>query len=135
MTMETEMQGGCLCGALRYSVSAMPFDADHCHCRMCQKSTGAVIGSWMDFLIEQVTWLCGKPSEYASSDTTRRGFCSTCGTSISFRDTGHPTYYTLSIASLDNPNLVAVKYHIHTDSQVKWLTIEDSIPRYSGSRS
>ncbi|MBE7216803.1 GFA family protein [Shewanella benthica] len=135
MTMETEIQGGCLCGALRYSVSEMPFDSDHCHCRMCQKSTGAVVGSWMDFLVEQVTWLCGKPSEYASSDTTRRGFCSTCGTSISFRDTGHPTYYTLSIASLDDPNLVAVKYHIHTDNQLKWLTIEDDLPRYSGSRS
>ncbi|MBL4814363.1 MAG: GFA family protein [Shewanella sp.] len=132
--MDTEMQGGCLCGALRYSVSAMPFDSDHCHCRMCQKSTGAVVGSWMDFLVDQVTWLCGKPREYASSDTTRRGFCSTCGTSISFRDTGHPTYYTLSIASLDDPNLVPVKYHIHTDSQLKWLIIEDDLPRYNGSR-
>jgi len=128
------MEGGCLCGALRYEVTAKPFDADHCHCRMCQKSTGAVMGSWMDFLVEQVIWLSGKPAEYASSDTTRRGFCSTCGSSISFRDTGYPQYYSLSIASLDDPNLVPVKYHIHTSSQLKWLHIEDNVPKYPNSR-
>jgi len=128
------MEGGCLCGALRYRLTAMPFDADHCHCRMCKKSTGAVVGSWMDFLAEQVIWLSGKPTEYASSETTRRGFCSSCGTSISFRDTGYPKYYTLSIASLDNPNLVPVKYHIHTSSQVEWLCIKDDTPKYRGTR-
>jgi len=134
VTMKTEMQGGCLCGALRYRVTAMPFDADHCHCRICQKSTGAVVGSWMDFLFEQVIWLCGKPTEYASSDTTRRGFCSTCGSSVSFRDIGYPKYYSLSIASLDDPNLVPVKYHIHTASQLEWLCIKDDTPKYSGTR-
>lgn len=134
VNVATQMEGGCLCGALRYRVSAMPFDADHCHCRMCQRSTGAVVGSWMDFLAEQVTWLCGKPTEYASSDTTRRGFCSTCGSSISFRDTGYPKYYTLAISSLDEPNLVQVKYHIHTSSQLEWLCIKDNTPRYPHSR-
>ena len=133
-TASIEIEGGCLCGALRYRVDAMPFDADHCHCRMCQKSAGAVVASWMDFLIEQITWLSGKPTEYASSDTTRRGFCSACGSSISFRDTGYPKYYTLAIASLDDPNLVSVNYHIHTASQLEWLCIKDDLPKYRGSR-
>lgn len=132
---EIKIEGGCLCKRLRYSISAMPFDADNCHCRLCQKSTGTVMASWMDFRIEQVSWLSSTPKEYASSETTRRGFCPNCGTSISFRDIDHPQYYTLSIASLDDPNLVAPQYHLHTSSQLKWLDIKDNTPRYTGSRS
>ncbi|ACA84992.1 GFA family protein [Shewanella woodyi] len=133
---EVIIEGGCLCRSLRYSITAMPFDADHCHCSLCQKSTGAVVASWMDFRIEQVNWLSSStPKEYASSETTRRGFCPNCGTSISFRDIGHPQYYTLSIASLDDPNLVAPQYHIHTSNQLRWLNIKDNAPRYTSSRS
>ncbi|WP_429221719.1 GFA family protein, partial [Aeromonas veronii] len=56
-----------------------PFAADFCHCRDCQRTTGAPVGAWMDFHAEQVQWLCGKPTEYASSDFIRRGFCAECG--------------------------------------------------------
>ncbi len=49
------LQGGCLCGAIRYQTTDMPFDADHCHCNQCRKSTGAVVM----FNTEQVTWLQG----------------------------------------------------------------------------
>lgn len=128
------LTGGCLCGAIRYQIEAMPFDADHCHCRVCQKSTGAVVGSWMDFKLEQITWLKGTPHEYASSEFVRRGFCQVCGSSLSYRDTRHGDYYTLAIASLDDPNQVSVNYHIHTDSQLSWLKIEDDCPRYGQNR-
>ncbi|QYJ94387.1 GFA family protein [Shewanella spartinae] len=129
------LQGGCLCGALRYKVSAQPFDSDYCHCSQCQKSTGAMAACWMDFKAEQVTWLQGAPKEYASSDTIRRGFCQQCGTSISYRSTDYPDYYTLSIASLDDTNAVAPRYHIYTDNQPDWLKIADDLPKYRQSRS
>ena len=35
-----QMNGGCLCGTLRYSVSAAPVFQVICHCRMCQKASG-----------------------------------------------------------------------------------------------
>jgi hypothetical protein len=72
MNIEEKMEGGCLCGAVRYSISGTPFAAEYCHCRMCQKSAGAVVVNWMDFHKEQVTWTIGKPSEHESSETVRR---------------------------------------------------------------
>ena len=33
--------GGCLCGAVRYSYDAAPLATVACHCRDCQKLTGA----------------------------------------------------------------------------------------------
>jgi len=130
MNVEARMEGGCLCGAVRYRISGSPFAAEYCHCRMCQKNAGAVVVSWMDFRTEQLTWTAGKPSEYESSESVRRGFCEECGSTLSFRDTRHPEYITLTIASLDDPNLVKPTYHIYTDSQVKWLAIEDDCKRF-----
>ncbi len=130
MNNKTQLQGGCLCGKNRYRTTTMPFAAEYCHCRMCQISAGAVTVCWMDFKQEQVKWETHKPKEFESSEYVRRGFCDTCGSSLTFRDTRHPDYFTLSIATLDNPNLVQPTYHIYTESQVDWLTIDDKCKRY-----
>lgn len=128
------MKGGCHCGAIRYEISGSPFDADYCHCRDCQKTTGAPFGAWMDFKKEQISWISGEPLEYASSENIRRGFCSGCGSSLSYRSTRYPDYLTLSIASLDDPDLVGPNYHIHTQNQVSWLSIDDDCKKYPGDR-
>ena len=128
------MKGGCHCGATRYEVSGTAFDADYCHCRDCQKTIGAPFGAWMDFKREQVRWAGTEPTEYESSKHIRRGFCPDCGSSLSYRSTRHPDYFTLSIASLDDPELVSPNYHIYTDSKVSWLSIDDDCKRYSKER-
>jgi len=56
MTTKIKMEGGCLCGAIRYSISGFPISAEYCHCRMCQKGTGAVVVNWMDLNVDQLTW-------------------------------------------------------------------------------
>ena len=128
------MKGGCHCGAIRYEVSAAPFDADYCHCRDCQKTSGAPVAAWMDFQKDQVTWLGVEPAEYKSSEYIRRGFCPQCGSTLSYRSTRYPDYFTLSIASLDEPDRVKPTYHIYTDSQVSWLSIDDDCERYRRGR-
>ena len=128
------MKGGCHCGAMRYEVTGKPFDADYCHCRDCQRTTGAPVGVWADFKAEQIQWLSGELKEYASSEKVRRGFCPHCGTSISYCNIDYPEYFTVSIASLDDPNAIAPNYHIHTNSQLKWLNIVDECVKYPKSR-
>lgn len=131
MNDQTTLEGGCLCGAVRYRSSGTPFAAEYCHCRMCQKGAGAVVVCWMDFRAEQLSWTAGKPAEYQSSATVWRGFCAGCGSTLSFRDNRHPEYITLSIASLDEPGSVRPSYHIYTDSQVDWLIIDDDCKRFA----
>jgi len=128
------MKGGCHCGAVRYETLAAPFDADFCHCRDCQKTTGAPVAAWMDFKEEQVRWTAKEPTEYESSEYIRRGFCPECGSAVSYRSTRYPDYFSLSIMSLDEPDLVRPNYHIYTRSQVSWLTIDDECKRYPGER-
>ena len=134
MNIEARMEGGCFCGTVKYSISGSPFAAEYCHCRMCQKSAGSVVVNWMDFHTEQLKWTVGTPLEYKSSESARRGFCAQCGSTLSFRDTRHPEYISLTIASLDDPNLVKPTYHIYTESKVKWLTIDDDCKRFPKGR-
>ena len=35
------MNGGCFCGAVRYRLTSTPYDTGWCHCRTCQKISGA----------------------------------------------------------------------------------------------
>ena len=128
------IEGGCHCGIIRYLATALPFDADYCHCRDCQQTTGAPVAAWMDFQAVQISWLAAPPTEYASSVTIRRGFCAQCGATLSYRSTQHPDYLTLSIASLDDPTRVQPRYHIYCERQLPWFAVDDDLPRYGGER-
>ncbi|MFB3046874.1 MAG: GFA family protein, partial [Acidiferrobacterales bacterium] len=35
------MEGGCTCGAVRYRMTSKPMFVHCCHCRWCQRETGA----------------------------------------------------------------------------------------------
>lgn len=129
------MKGGCHCRNIRFEAICEPFDIDICHCRDCQIITGSAIGVWMDFKTEQVTWSNNLITEYQSSTNVFRGFCPKCGSTLSYRNSKYPEYITLCVTSLDDPDIVSPKYHIYTDSQVKWLTIEDNCKRYTKGRS
>ena len=46
------MVGVCL---EKYDIKCAPFDSDYCHCRICQRQTGAPVYAWIDFKKEQIT--------------------------------------------------------------------------------
>ncbi len=130
------LTGGCDCRAIRYALSQPPFDADFCHCRTCQRTTGAPVSAWMDVKAAEVTWQTdARPTEYASSDDIRRGFCAACGSTLTYRSQSHPAYLTLAITSLDNPEAMTPRYHIHTNSSVSWLLLSDDAPRHETNRT
>ena len=80
------MEGRCLCGAVTITVDG-PHDPrpGACHCRMCQRWSGAVFAS---FAAEpQSVTLKGEVSVYPSSSFAERAFCPVCGSHLWMRDT------------------------------------------------
>jgi hypothetical protein len=122
--------GGCLCGSLQYQIDKQPIDAGYCHCRICQRSAGAPVLPWATFSISAFTYTRGKPSIYLSSEVHQREFCGNCGTQIVFRKIEHPNTIDVTIASLDDPEILAPEYHIWTQSQISWFEISDRLPHY-----
>ena len=78
------LTGGCQCGAIRFALSAPPIRVSICHCRMCQKATGAPFASLAEISLEHFQWMRGQPALFRSSSIAERGYCRECGTPLSF---------------------------------------------------
>ena len=75
------IQGSCLCGTVRYEISA-PFTAMlSCHCSMCRKHHGAPFATYANTALSGFRWTSGEPTlgHYAASPNYSRSFCTTCG--------------------------------------------------------
>jgi hypothetical protein len=123
-------EGGCLCGAVRYAVEGPPLDAGYCHCRLCQRSTGAPVVAWATWPEARFAWTKGTPNLFASSPQGQRWHCGTCGTQLLFARMNGPDHRDVTLASLDDPAQLAPEYHIWTTSRIAWFDIADSLPRH-----
>lgn len=125
------MIGGCLCGAVRYRVTGESKVITHCHCRMCQRSSGAAFVTWATYLPEQIEWTQGELKIFASSQNADRGFCANCGTPIAFftfKNGRELLEIDLTLCSFDRPDDRMPQFHIWTSSQRSWIHLNDSLP-------
>jgi hypothetical protein len=130
--MELPLDGGCLCGAVRYRISAAPRSADYCHCRMCRRAAGAPLVARLTVANAAFAWTRGEPAAHRFSPAAERLFCRVCGSQLALRD--EPDYLDVTIASLDEPAAVRPRYHIWTASRIAWCETADQLPRYPERR-
>lgn len=128
-----ELTGGCLCGAVRYRISAAPIVVTHCHCSMCRRASGAPFVTWITVPSDGFAHTGSEPASYRSSPEVRREFCGRCGASLAFRGDAHPEEIDISAGSLDDPGRVTPRDHIWAGSMVPWLEFDDGLPRLQGS--
>ncbi|MEE8500971.1 MAG: GFA family protein [Kiloniellales bacterium] len=121
--------GGCLCGEVRYRATGEAFWVAHCHCRWCQRASGAAFLTYVGFRTEDLEWVKGVPTIYKSSVQVERGFCARCGGTLSF---ARPSRAEIGVCAgtLDNPQDLAPEAHIFTDHQLAWLHLDDGLPRH-----
>jgi hypothetical protein len=125
------LEGGCLCGSIRYAIASV-FDAIYCHCSMCRKNGGGPVTASAHVLADQFQLLQGEPRRYASSPQGSRCFCGVCGSGLYFED-GAGRYYSVNIATLDDPALLPPAVHQCVESRLPWFGIADDLPRYPGN--
>jgi hypothetical protein len=128
--MSGALEGGCLCGAVRYRYDGSPIDAGYCHCRLCQRSAGAPVLAWVTVPVEAFSYTQGQPAVYRSSTHSQREFCGHCGTQLVFRRQQDARKVDITTASLDEPSRVAPGYHIWRMSRIAWFETHDSLPRF-----
>lgn len=120
--------GSCLCGAVTFEVRGDIPGPDACHCTMCRKFSGHY-WSAADIPREQVTIHGGdNVTWYQSSHKVRRGFCSTCGSSMFF-DPPHKDWIALSMGAFDTPTETTLAVHIFVDDKGDYYEIADGLPQ------
>lgn len=110
------LTGGCQCGELRFR-SEGPFNgANICHCRMCQKAVGAPFAAFVP--VPSIEWTRGGvPKYWASSEYAKRGFCGTCGTTLTYEPEG--PMVGLALATFDDPDDVRLQPTVQFGSESK----------------
>jgi hypothetical protein len=120
------LEGGCLCGRVRYRASPEHRAGYYCHCRMCQLAFGNTRAAYFNLRKSDVQWL-GAPAYYASSKIARRGFCSHCGTPLSFEFLDSDRM-DLSVGSLDEPAAMKPTEHFAVESRIAAWHVPDGLP-------
>jgi hypothetical protein len=122
--MAESMDGGCLCGRVRYRAKLENLDAYLCHCRMCQRATGSVSIALKNAKKADCDWLT-PPDWFQSSPIARRSFCATCGTSLGFEYLDSENC-DLTVASFDDPTGFVPRTSFGTESRhAAWIDTRD----------
>jgi adenylate cyclase len=123
--------GGCLCGSIRFEISAPPISTGYCHCSICQKFTGSSMSTWTAFPASTVQFLGAEPRYFATSPIAERGFCPKCGSSMTYRliQPKKAAYLVLMTPTLDDPRKHAPAAHSGIESKMPWIEILDDLPR------
>jgi hypothetical protein len=121
-------EGGCMCGAVRFTAEGQPINVRVCHCRMCQKAMGSPFFARALFDQKSLT-VRGETGRYASSNTRERVFCKICGTRLfTWRIDG--TAAGVALAAFDDRNAFAPTEHIWVAEKIGWVNLDDGLPQY-----
>ena len=133
--MSRRLEGGRACGAVRYALSE-PYDTGWCHCRVCQKTSGAPAIAFTTARAETFAWTSGadRLRVYESSKFGRRRFCGTCGSLLTIEVDFQPGEIDVACATLDRPEAVPPSFHIFCKDAIRWAPIDDGLPRFDRFR-
>ncbi|WP_298827089.1 GFA family protein [uncultured Piscinibacter sp.] len=125
--------GGCDCRAIRYRVESAPLFVHCCHCRWCQRESGAsfalnaMIEADRVTLLGEAPELVNTPSESGSGQIIAR--CPHCRIAVwSNYSTAGPFVSFVRVGTLDNPDLLPPDIHIFTASKQHWVVLPEGVP-------
>src|SRR4029450_5635963 len=130
---DTTLEGGCTCRAVRYRMTTRPLFGHCCHCRLCQRETGASYA--LNALIEadRVELLKGAPEVVNTPSNSGKGQkisrCPTCRIAVwsNYAGAGDAMRF-VRVGTLDEPDRLPPDIHIFTASKQPWLVIPPGMP-------
>jgi len=134
MTIEPFMlDGGCDCRRIRYRLLTRPLVVHCCHCRWCQRESGAAFG--LNALIEadRVEHLSEVPDLVPTPSASGRGQviarCPTCRIAVWSNYAGAgPLIRFVRVGTLDEPDRLPPDIHIFTASRQPWVVLPAGTP-------
>jgi hypothetical protein len=126
--------GGCLCGAVRYEAGGEPLFSLQCHCRDCQRASGAAHVSAVRLPSAEFRITQGAPKTYvAKSDAGNdisRVFCGECGTPLYVQVSTRPDIVGLRVTTFDDPSWFKPDANIFTKSAQPWDHFDPAVPAF-----
>lgn len=86
----------------------------------------------MTFSVDQFQVTEGKLATNRSSPKVERGFCSSCGTTLTYAHADRSAEIDLTVASFDDPGEFPPERHIWVSDKIAWVSIDDGLPQFAG---
>ena len=126
----------CHCGSLRATTFGEPLLVAICHCKACQRRTGALAASVAGFAQAQVT-IEGETKVFdrdgKSGRKVRFYFCPNCGTSLYWEADARPGLYLLAVGAFADPNFPPPSVSIFEESKHAWTQLPDGMSHFQGA--
>jgi len=129
--MNKPLQGGCLCGDVRYEIQSTPLSVCRCHCASCRKATGSAGVVWAIVDKAHFRLVGAAPREFVSSCGVTRSFCPRCGSSLTYSTAAHPDTIDVTVATLDQPQLLPPTAESWLNDALPWEPIDPSLVHFA----
>lgn len=129
--------GSCLCGGVRYEVTAPFLRANLCHCSRCRKHTGAAASAQGRVPREAFRLLSGADliRVFAPEQGMVKAFCATCGSSLFGGTWPDGPEVSIRLGTLDDDPGLRPQFHTFVADAPPWLPVpDDGIPRYEAAK-
>lgn len=127
------LEGGCDCRHVRYRMETAPLFVHCCHCRWCQRESGASFALNAMIEAERVTLLGGTPLVVDTPSASGRGQriarCPHCHLAVWSNYSGAgPHVHFVRVGTLDDPGALPPDIHIFTASRQPWVQLPAGVP-------
>jgi hypothetical protein len=131
------LTGGCNCGAVRFEVSEPLLLASYCHCKRCQRRTGAAASANAHPAPDSFRIVAGEDRlrMWKPDDGGEKWFCGDCGSPVYARNTGHPDSIGIRMGAFDDDPGIRPSVRQFVAYAAPWEPVpDDGLPRHPESR-
>lgn len=132
--MKEVMEGGCLCGALRFRISGKSLGSGQCCCPDCRTICGG--GPANAFVVsgDSIEVTKGVPKTFASENhngtTSIREFCDNCGTPLFGSKISSPGTVAVMVGALDDDSDFRPRAISWVSTAPEWLKLDAHLPKF-----
>ena len=130
---DLSLEGGCTCRAVRYRMTSRPIFVHCCHCRWCQRETGASFALNAMIEADRVVLLKGSPEVVNTPSNSGKGQkiarCPNCRIALwsNYAGAGDEIRF-VRVGTLDEPDRLPPDIHIFTESKQPWVVLPEGAP-------
>ena len=130
---QEHFDGGCDCRTIRYRMHGRPLFVHCCHCRWCQRESGAAFALNAMIEADRVQHLGAEPdivdTPSASGQGQKIARCPKCRIAVwSNYAGGGPSVRFVRVGTLDDPDAFPPDIHIFTASKQPWVVLPPGVP-------
>ena len=127
----------CQCRAFRVVAEGEPDLIGICHCRACQRRTGAAFSVHAYFRKEAIR-LEGDYRTYTrdarNGRTLSNNFCPQCGATVGWTMDMRPGHYGIAVGAFNDPDFPAPTFSVWEEAKHRWVTLPDGIEHFEQAR-